>query len=141
MFYLFRNWVIEWESERELKKKWCVVIEKESFTQEESEKLYNWCLFQKWKIIVTNQYKTNIEEVEKKETILKYQGLQKDIQEIKWEIQDYEETYEDKNEQWKALAKMRVDVLKTRLLAKRNESDLIALEWVEKFWSEVMNEF
>lgn len=78
---------------------------------------------------------------EKQEKIAQYKNIQKEIQDIKAEISDYEERFETLEKEWKALAQARIWVLNTRLEEKRTESDTLSLEWIEKFWEEIISEF
>lgn len=93
----------------------------------------------------TEEEKSAIERFEspdRKFTLIsEYKDIQKDIWEIKSELQDIEEVIDSKTDNWKKLLNIRKWVLEKRLAEVREKSDEVALKWVNEFWEEIIWEF
>lgn len=108
------------------------------------KKILNWELIDMTKAEIDQIEKERIEYEkfeEKRLLISQYKEKQSQIQNLKWEIQDIEDTLEEKSDQWKILAGMRKKVLEERLVKVREESDGIALAGIDKFWTGIIWEF
>ena len=69
-----------------------------------------------------------------------YKDIQKQIVDIKSELQEIEDTYESYNEQGKKIADLQKSNLQSKLDWLRKEKDNLVLDWIEKYWIEVINE-
>ena len=136
MFYIFKEWKLMWSSINHVSQEWCETIEYE-FTQEEINKLERWYIFKDWELQETDESLAN----DKIDAIQDYKTKQLEIQEIKWELQDINETISEKSEAWQKLLWMRKKVLEDRLVEVRANSEEIALSWVERFWVGIISEF
>ena len=104
----------------------------------------------KWdeKILVTEENKSSfiwykfIQEnmSEKESMILEYKDTQKQIVSIKSEIQEINDTYETYNEQGKHLADIRGVKLNEKLSQLRQNKDNLVLEWINKYWEEILDD-
>ena len=107
----------------------------------ELEKLQNWCKYQDGEVIETQEYRDNILNNEKQELIIEYKNIKSELKEIKLDIQELDDTYESKDEWGKQFSDIRKLVLEKRLSDIRKKWDNLALEWITKFWQDIISEF
>lgn len=125
MFYLEnKDWIITDSCESMIHIKWMNTINSEFANEEQKQKIDDFNNIS-WKDKIISQYKEK----------------QKEIDWVKLEIQEIDDTKDWMSESWKALSTARLQILNNRLAESRSEKESIALEWIEKFWEEIIWEF
>lgn len=88
---------------------------------------------------VNKKNQTNEEE----KIITKYKNVLNEIFAINSEIDELEKNIEAENVEWDMLkiTEARIEKLKSDRTAKRNELNEISVEWVTKFWTQILSKF
>lgn len=116
-------------------------LEVEDFTQEEIEKINKNYFFDLETRTFTESPKSK--ENEKQALLFEYRTLQKEIIEVRAEIEDLQDNIKQLNitdPNKLALTEARIWVLEARRTEKRNRQDELVWEWVAKFWPDIINE-
>lgn len=143
MYILLKNnWELFWISNVIQKKYKYIPYEIEIY----NKLIIKWYFFNfdSWKVDIQEWNLSLKKEQEKQELIEQYKNLQKEIIEVRAELEDIEDNIEKWNiteEQKLQVANARISILEARRKEKRDLQDLLVSEWIEKYWMEILDNF
>jgi len=122
LYYLLDNVQVIWTWPYQ-KEEWCVCVTYDEANEEQK--------------IIIDTYNT----IEERELfVTQYKNIQKNIADVKLEIQEINDTYDTYTDEMKVIADQQLIILNNKLVKLRKEKDELVLSAVNEYWVEVLNE-
>jgi len=76
----------------------------------------------------------------KEEMILEYQKITSELIYIQWEIYELNISKQDMSKEWESIMIERLNILHERSRIKRFQRNILVMDWVEKYWIDIIKE-